>query len=491
MTLVLTNSLSGDREPFEPVDPGRVRMYVCGLTVSDAPHLGHARLWVQADLLHRWLEYRGYQVDHIENITDVNEKIVARIGEPGVGADEPTVAAQFTASVFAAMRLLGLRRARSYPRVSEHRPQIVALIERLLSAGAAYEVEGSVYFDVTAFDRYGALSGVDPEEASVDQATDTLAEKRHAADFALWKADGVDPESIADRREAGLEPVDAAAVTVWEAPWGQGRPGWHIECSAMAMHHLGETLDIHMGGRDLRFPHHENEIAQSEAATDAPFARHWLHVGLLQRSAEKMSSSLGNFETVEAAVEAHGVGPLRMFFLGATYRTDQQYSAAAMEEATAKFAQLRRSYSRVREACDGVDAYAGVAHPDLGELTDTMLTAVGAAMDDDLNVRAALAAYMEFVTALSAYLDAHTRYDHAGLVRAHAKMRQIGVEVFGLPLEGAGDTPQLIETLVALREDYRAAGEYEAADVLRDALTAVGVELEDTDDGTIIHHPSH
>jgi cysteinyl-tRNA synthetase (EC 6.1.1.16) len=491
MTLVLTNSLSGDTETFEPVEQGRVRMYVCGLTVSDAPHLGHARLWVQADLLHRWLEYRGYRVDHVENITDVNEKIVARIGEPSLGADESTVAAHFTAAVFSAMRSLGLRRARSYPRVSEHRSQIIELIERLLAAGVAYEVEGSVYFDVTAFDGYGALSGTDPETAAVDQDTETLEHKRHPADFALWKADGITPESIADRRDAGLGPVDEDAVSVWDAPWGPGRPGWHIECSAMAMHHLGETLDIHMGGRDLRFPHHENEIAQSEAATGAPFARYWLHVGLLQRASEKMSSSLGNFQTVESAVDAHGVGPLRMFFLGATYRTDQQYSQAAMDEATAKFTRLRRTYTRLTDACDGLEAYADVEHAILDELTDEMLAGVEQAMDDDLNVRAAIAAYMEFITAITAYLDEHEQYDHAGLVRARSAIQRIGVDVFGLPLEGEGATSELIETLVGLREDYRAAGAYDAADVLRDALAAVDVELEDTDSGTIVHHSTH
>jgi cysteinyl-tRNA synthetase len=491
MTLVLTNSLTGEREPFDPVEPGRVRMYVCGLTVSDAPHLGHARLWVQADLLHRWLEYRGYSVEHVENITDVNEKIVARIGEPSLGADEPTVAGRFTASVFSAMRALRLRRANVYPRVSQHRPQIIALIEELLTAGAAYEVDGSVYFDVTRFERYGALSGTDREAATVDQASDTLDEKRHPADFALWKADGVDPESIADRRDAALGPVDDDAVTVWDAPWGPGRPGWHIECSAMAMHHLGETLDIHMGGRDLRFPHHENEIAQSEAATGAPFARYWVHVGLLQRASEKMSSSLGNFETVAAAVEAHGVGPLRMFFLGATYRTDQQYSAAAMAEATAKFTRLRHAYTRLTDACDGLDAYADLEHPELEGLTDEMLTAVGDAMDDDLNVRAALAAYMEFAAGVSGYLDDRQRYDHAGLVGAREAMLRIGTTVFGLPLEDDGGDSALIERLVDLREDYRAAGQYDAADVLREALAAAGVELEDTDDGTIIHHTPH
>jgi cysteinyl-tRNA synthetase (EC 6.1.1.16) len=491
MTLELTNSLTGKREPFEPVEPGRVRMYVCGLTVSDPPHLGHARLWVQADLLHRWLEYRGYSVEHVENITDVNEKIVARIGEPALGEHESAVAERFTASVFSAMRTLQLRRAKAYPRVSEHRPQIIALIEELLTSGAAYEVDGSVYFDVPRFEHYGALSGTDPEAAAVDQSPDTLGEKRHPADFALWKADGVDPESIADRRDAALPPLDTDAVTIWDAPWGPGRPGWHIECSAMAMHHLGETLDIHMGGRDLRFPHHENEIAQSEAATSAPFARYWLHVGLLQRTSEKMSSSLGNFETVRAAIEAHGVGPLRMFFLGATYRTDQQYSAAAMSEATAKFSRLQQTYTRLTDACDGLDAYADVEHSELEGLTDEMCIAVGDAMDDDLNVRAALAAYMEFATGVNGYLDDRLRYDHAGLVRAREEMLRIGSGVFGLPLTDADDISAVIERLVDLREDYRAAGQYDEADVLREALAMAGVELEDTDDGTIIHHTGH
>ena len=491
MTMMLTNSLSGELEPFEPLDSGRVSMYVCGLTVSDAPHLGHARLWVQADLLHRWLEYRGFTVDHVENITDVNDKIVARIDEPPLGADESSVAAEFTARVFSAMRSLHLRRARSYPRVSAHRSQIVALIDRLLSAGAAYEVDGSVYFDVTAFDGYGDLSGFDIGEGAVDQDSETLAEKRHPADFALWKADGVDPESIADHREPALPPVAEDAMSIWDAPWGSGRPGWHIECSAMAMHHLGETIDIHMGGRDLRFPHHENEIAQSEAATGEPFAKYWLHVGLLQQDAEKMSSSLGNFLTTDAAIAEFGVGPLRMFFLGATYRTDQQYSSAAMEEATARYSRLRRCYTQLTAACDGIDAYATIEHQQLKELARTMVADVEAAMDDDLNVRVAIAAYMEFVSAVRTYLQEHSAYDHAGLLHVRDAMRHIGEGVFGLPLEDGGASPELIETLVSLRESHRDAGEYDAADVLRDALAAAGVELEDTADGTIIHHQPH
>ncbi|MDR9382164.1 MAG: cysteine--tRNA ligase, partial [Natronomonas sp.] len=338
MTLRLSNTLSGEREAFEPADPDDVLLYYCGLTVSDYAHLGHARTWVHVDVIHRWLEHLGYGVRHVENITDVNEKIVARIGErrdgETFGDDESAVARTFIGQLLADMRSLNLERAEVYPRVSEHIPEIIELIETLEDRGYAYESNGSVYFDVTEFPDYGKLSNQSIEDVEAQGIEEERSEKRHPSDFALWKADGVSESAVAEHRRDDREyDCDPPEGETWDSPWGEGRPGWHIECSAMSMTHLDSSIDIHMGGRDLVFPHHENEIAQSEAASGEQFAKYWLHADLFQMGEEKMSSSLGNFIPVSEAVDRFGVNPLRMFFLSASYNSTQTYSDDAIEEA--------------------------------------------------------------------------------------------------------------------------------------------------------------
>jgi len=323
MTLSLTDTLSGEREPFEPTGDA-VLLYVCGLTVSDEPHLGHARLWAQADILHRWLAHEGYDVRHVENVTDVNEKITARIGEREEWKEEADVAREYTNEVLSGMRGLNLERAEVYPKVSEHVPEIIDLVETLVDDGYAYESNGSVYFDVTTFPEYGKLSNQDLEEMESQGEPDERAEKRNAGDFALWKAGGVSETAVEEHSKHNHE--DHPSGQTWASPWGEGRPGWHIECSAMSMTHLGDHLDIHMGGQDLVFPHHENEIAQSEAATGEEFAGHWLHVGFMQAGEEKMSSSLGNFFTVSDALREYGPNVLRTFYASAEYRSQQAYT---------------------------------------------------------------------------------------------------------------------------------------------------------------------
>ena len=268
MTLRVENTLTGEREPFEPRDPDSVLLYYCGLTVSDRAHLGHARTWTHVDVMHRWLEFLGYDVRHVENFTDVNEKIVARVGEDDLGDSENDVANGFIRQTLGDMRALGLKRAEVYPRVSEHVPEIIDLVETLVEKNYAYESNGSVYFDVTTFEDYGKLSNQRLDDIEAQGEADERSEKRHAADFALWKADGVSPTALAEHRPAERPVEDhPPSGETWDSPWGEGRPGWHIECSAMSMTHLDDTIDIHVGGRDLVFPHHENEIAQSEAAT--------------------------------------------------------------------------------------------------------------------------------------------------------------------------------------------------------------------------------
>jgi len=489
MTLRVTNTLSGEREVFEPADPDSVLLYYCGLTTSDPAHLGHARGWVHVDVMHRWLEHLGYDVRHVENFTDVNEKIVARVGEDG--DSEADVARSYVADVIRDMRSLNLLRAEVYPRVSEHVPEIVGMIETLLDRGYAYEVEGSVYFDVTEFEDYGTLSNQDLDELEAQGDPDELAEKRHPADFALWKAGGLDPGDVEEHRHDDAAPAEESCQTAqtWDSPWGEGRPGWHIECSAMSTTHLDDTIDVHVGGQDLVFPHHENEIAQSEAATGQQFARYWLHVRLLEAADdEKMSSSLGNFETVAEAIERYGVNVVRTFLLSTAYHNPATYSDATVSEAAERWDRLERGYERAVEAADSVDATSKATDEAFRAAVDEVREEATAAMNDDFNTRRGLAALLDLVSAVHAHVDDHETYDYRALRRSIEVFETFGGDVLGLALgrEGTGTATlaeELVELVLTLREDARDAGEYKRADALRDDLTALGVEVQDTDDG--------
>jgi len=492
MTLRLSNTLSGEREAFEPADPDDVLLYYCGLTVSDAAHLGHARTWVHVDVIHRWLEHLGYGVRHVENITDVNEKIVARVGERAgdgtLGEDEPDVARGFIGQLLADMRALNLERAEVYPRVSEHVPEIVDLVGTLIEKGYAYESNGSVYFDVTEFPDYGKLSNQSIEDVEAQGVEDERSEKHNPADFALWKAGGVSEAAVEEHRHGDREyDADVPTGETWDSPWGEGRPGWHIECSAMSMTHLDDSIDIHMGGRDLVFPHHENEIAQSEAATGERFARYWLHADLFEMDDEKMSSSLGNFIPVSEAVDRFGVNALRMFFASASYNSTQTYSEAAIEEAIERWERLEAAYDRVESAADGPDARTKVESP-LREAAEDARAAFTDAMNDDFNTREALAALLELAGAANRHLDGSDAYDYRGLRRTLETFEEFGEGVLGFDFGGDAEgeatlAGELVELVLDLREDEREAGNYGRADDLRDDLEALGVEVQDTDDG--------
>ena len=484
MSFVVTDTLTDERVEFTADD--EVSLYVCGLTVSDDPHLGHARLWFHADVLHRWLEHCGYDVRHVENVTDVNEKITARVGERSEWAAEADVAATFTETTFAAMRGLNLRRATVYPRVTTHVPEIIDLIATLLETGHAYESNGSVYFDVTTFEEYGALSNQDVASLEAQDEAERRDEKRNPADFALWKAGGVSETAAREHAKHDHEAVPTGET--WEAPWGVGRPGWHVECSAMSTTHLGETLDIHMGGRDLVFPHHENEIAQSEAATGEPFARHWLHVGLLEMDGEKMSSSLGNFQTVPDAIETLGVNVIRTFYAGAAYRSEQALTDETIAEAKARWERLARTHDRATDALDSAHARAKASDGTLRAAVETARESFRAAMNDDLNLREATAALLTLTDAVNRHVDAGAPYDYRGLAAAVAAFETLGGDVLGLQFETPTDgsvelADELVELVLDIRETAREAGNYERADELRDALDAIGVTIEDGPDG--------
>ena len=494
MSLVVTDTLRDERVEFTA--DGDVTLYVCGLTVSDDPHLGHARLWFHADVLHRWLDHLGYEVRHVENVTDVNEKITARVGERDDWTDERDVAETFTESTFDAMRGLNLLRAEVYPRVTEHVPEIRELVATLVEKGYAYESNGSVYFDVTRFDDYGELSNQDTADLEAQGEPDERSEKRNPADFALWKADGVS-ETAAREHAKHDHGESTPAGETWDSPWGEGRPGWHVECSVMSTTHLGDTLDIHMGGRDLVFPHHENEIAQSEAATGEPFARHWLHVGLLAMDGEKMSSSIGNFWTVPDALDELGVNVIRTFYAGAGYRSEQALTEETVAEAEERWERLSRTYDRAVDAVDSVDASAKAVDADLREAVAPARDDFAAAMNDDLNLREATAALLELTDAVNRHVDGVDRngddgsgdaYDYRGLREAVEAFEALGGDVLGLQFESTSDgdvdlAGELVELVLDVRETEREAGNYDRADELRDALREVGVEIEDGPDG--------
>ncbi|MEF8799850.1 MAG: cysteine--tRNA ligase [Halolamina sp.] len=487
MTLSLTDTLSGEREPFEPSDDS-VLLYVCGLTVSDDPHLGHARLWAQADILHRWLAHEGYDVRHVENVTDVNEKITARVGEREEWESEADVARDYIDEVLSGMRGLNLKRAEVYPRVSEHVPEIIDLVTTLVDEGYAYESNGSVYFDVSEFPEYGKLSNQQLAEMESQGEPEERSEKRNPADFALWKANGVNKSAIEEHRKADVESQDHPTGQVWDSPWGEGRPGWHIECSAMSMSHLGPHLDIHMGGQDLVFPHHENEIAQSEAATGEEFVSYWLHVGFMQAGEDKMSSSLGNFFTVSDALREYGANVLRTFYASAEYRSQQAYTEETIAEARRRWERLEQAYETAVEYADSVDALTKACDT---EFRDTVAAARGgfeAAMNDDLNARKAMAELLEVASAVNRHVDDRKQYDYRALRDAIDVLEEYGAGVFGLQFQEATDgeaeiADDLIEVVLNLREEERETGNYERADELRDRLEALGVEVEDSEDG--------
>ncbi len=510
MTLHVTNTLTGEKEPFEPQDPENVLLYYCGLTVSDPPHLGHARSWVHVDVMHRWLEHRGYGVRHVENFTDVNEKIVARVGEDDLGDSESEVAESYIQRTIDDMRSLNLLRTEVYPRVSEHVPEIIDLVETLIEKGYAYESNGSVYFDVTSFDDYGKLSNQELDEIESQGDPDERSEKRNPADFALWKAGGVDPDAIEEHRHEGAAPAEDACETslTWDSPWGEGRPGWHIECSAMSMTHLGETLDVHVGGRDLVFPHHENEIAQSEAATDHQFAKYWLHCELFQMDDEKMSSSLGNFVTVDDAIDQWGTNVVRTFLTAGSYNSKQLYSDETIAEAEERWDRLERGYEAAVDALDSPAASSKAEDGTLRDEVDGAREAFATAMDDDFNTREAQSALLSVVTAINRHLesvdaddegdasdeDGTASYDYRGLRLAVETLEELG-GVLGLSFTGdttgsaalAGD---VVDLVLEVREREREAGNYERADELRDELAALGVEVQDTDEGATYRLPS-
>jgi len=440
------DTLSGERRPLEPREPGRVGIYACGPTVYARVHVGNARPYVLFSLLKRFLEHEGYEVTFVANITDVNDKIYAAAREHGVPSEQ--LAREMTDAYLEDTDALGLGRPDHEPRASEAIDAIVELIQALIDRGHAYVAAGDVYFRVRAHEGYGKLSNRPLEDMGQGEGDDAEDIKESPQDFALWKA-----------RKDGED-------TSWSAPWGEGRPGWHIECSAMAEAILGLDFDVHGGGTDLIFPHHENEIAQTEAGRGRPLARLWMHNGMLQLDEEKMSKSAGNIRSLRGALDARGRDALVMFFVSGHYRKPIAFNEAALEDAA-------RSVERVRELCRRLDP--GAPEPDaLGPHAERFFDALA----DDFNTPAAREALFLWAGEANRRLDGG---ETLGVGRLRDMLRTIGLENLLEERDEAAD-PEA-ERLLAERERARAGRDFATADACRDELAARGWDVRDTPEG--------
>jgi cysteinyl-tRNA synthetase len=444
----LHDTLSGELRPLETREPGKVGIYACGPTVYARVHVGNARPFVVFALLKRFLEHEGYDVTLVENVTDVNDKIYAAAQAAGVPSQE--LAAEMTRHYEADTDRLGLGRPDHEPRAVDTIGPIVDLIQALIDGGHAYAAAGDVYFDVSSFDGYGKLSNRPRDEIEQGEGDDAAALKRSGEDFALWKA-----------HKEGED-------TCWPAPWGDGRPGWHIECSAMAEQLLGTDFEIHGGGSDLVFPHHENEIAQTEAARGEPLARIWMHNGMVRMGDEKMAKSVGNIRLLHGALDEHGRDALVMYFAGGHYRQPIAFSAEALTEAG-------RAVERVRELCRRLDDGA-VAPEGLDGYVERFFDALA----DDFNTPAARAVLFEWVTEANRRLEAG---DALGAGRLGEMLHALGLEgLLEAGAEGDGVDPEAAR-LLEERQTARAARDFERADAIRDELAALGWQVRDAADG--------
>jgi cysteinyl-tRNA synthetase len=452
MSLRIHNTLSRRVEAFAPIEPGHVRMYVCGITVYDLCHLGHARMMLVFDLVYRWLLALGYRVTYVRNITDIDDKIIRRALERGMSIRALTD--EMIAAMHQDLSALGLAAPTHEPRATEYVPQMLSLIGRLEQKGLAYRADnGDVNYAVRKFPGYGKLSGKSLDELRAGERVAVQDGKLDPLDFVLWKAAKAD------------EPEDAK----WPGPYGTGRPGWHIECSAMSCTLLGEHFDIHGGGMDLQFPHHENEIAQSEGASGGPFANVWVHNGFLNVDNEKMSKSLGNFFTIRDVLRHYDGETLRFFMLRTHYRSPFNFSDANLDDA-------RQALRRLYTALDGVE----VADTPL-DWAQPQAAAFRAAMNDDFNTPVAVAVLFDLAGQLNRQRDAAT----AALLKSLGSVLGILQQVPRAYLQGgAADDVQRIEALIAQRAQAKQARDFAAADRIRDELAALGVVLKDSASGT-------
>ena len=471
MTLKLYNTLRRAAVPFEPLNPPVVLMYACGPTIYDFAHVGNYRSFVVYDLLRRYLIWLGYDVRFVMNLTDVDDKVIT--GAAAAGLDIREFTAPFGEAILRDAETLGIQPADAYPMATEHIEGMVDWVRRLIEKGLAYAADdGSVYFRIAGFETYGELKGLDPDSLRTGARVDVDEyEKDDARDFALWKA---------------AKPVDTEVGAVWESPWGRGRPGWHLECSVMSIAELGETLDIHLGGEDLIFPHHENEIAQSEGVTGEPFVRFWVHVKHLIVEGEKMSKSVGNTVTVRELLD-EGVEPaaIRHQLMNAQYRRELNFTREGLAASSAAVQRLVDFHARL----DELTPRDGVGDTRIASLAEAALARFQASLDDDLNSAEALAALFVFVKEVNGELDAAEGVSaadrQAALDALESMDRVLGlVSVAQVSRAVDEDVGAWADALVGERDQARKEKDFARADAIRDELAAKGMVLEDSPEGT-------
>jgi cysteinyl-tRNA synthetase len=477
MSLIVYNTLSRQKEEFKPIHEGRVGMYVCGPTVYGHSHIGHAKSYVSFDLIVRYLRFVGYKVLYIQNITDVGHLTDdADAGEDKIQKQSNLdrihpmqLVEQYTRSYFEDMDAMDVLRPDISPRATAHIIEQISMVKKLIASGFAYESNGSVYFDVTKFPEYGKLSGRVVEEMEAGARVEVNSEKKHPADFALWKKAG--PEHIMQ----------------WESPWGMGFPGWHLECSAMSMKYLGESFDIHGGGLENQFPHHECEIAQSQCATGKKFVKYWLHNNMVTVNGQKMGKSLGNFVTLKQAFQKHDPLVVRFFILQSHYRSQSDFSDAAIEGAGKGLEKLWNTYSRLHaELAKGKEGTGALAD------VDSYRKRFMEAMDDDFNSPQAIAVLFDLSRNVNELLSVGSGISADSLQRIVQLFEDCGGAILGILGKtglGAGEIASkedaLMDLLVALRRDAKAEKMWALADKIRDGLKTSGIVLEDTKDGTL------
>lgn len=461
MTLRIYNTLTRKKEDFETLEPGIVKMYVCGPTVYSKAHVGHAMSAMVFDIIRRYLEFRGYEMHYLMNFTDVDDKIIARANERG--EDPFKLAEGYIHDYEQNLSDLNIKPATFNPRATQEIDQIIEMISGLIEKGFAYPAEGDVYFRVTKDEDYGRLSGRKLEDMQAGARIDVDERKEHPMDFALWKA---------------ARPGEPA----WDSPWGKGRPGWHIECSAMNLHHHGEQIDIHGGGNDLVFPHHENEIAQTESLTGKPFARYWVHNGMLQLGGEKMSKSTGNLVSIEEFLSKYNSDTLRFTVLNANYRGPLTFNDEVLSQSEKA---LERLSSAFRPALPGAQGATQDFLNALANQTEETKNNFIANMDDDFNSAGALGSMFDLVRVINQVRTAGATDEE--LTSAQETLRQL-TNVFGLILSGssgnASQADPFIDLLIELRSSLRKDKQWAYSDLIRDRLKELGVTLEDSKDGT-------
>ena len=473
--LKVYNTLTREKEKFEPVEKNKVKMYVCGLTVQNYSHLGHMRGVINYDVIRNYLEYKGYEVKYISNFTDINEKIIARAELEDM--QPMALAYKYSQAFLEDLENLNVQKADKYCKATENIDNIKEMVETLIDKGFAYETDGNVYFSVEDFDDYGKLSGRNLDEMIAGTRKKVESDKKNPLDFALWKK------------------VDDPEVMAWDSPWGRGWPGWHIECSAMSIKKLGSTFDIHGGGTDLIFPHHENEIAQAEAYSGVkPFVKYWMHNGTVNMSGDKMSKSLGNFYTTRELLDKYSADQLKYFILTKHYRSPIEYSEEELAKTNKSLEKLINTKKTLENILKGKDDFAEQAEDnDLLKIVKQKEEEFFEAMDDDFNTALASGALNEIATAINKVINAPDFSLTRELFKDLREVYNIYIklaDLFGLTLEG-GETEvqsekfnELVDYVLKLREEARDNKNYELADKIRDDLAKMGIKVNDTPRGS-------